>query len=415
MILRVILIINLLLAVRAEFASAQIVSITDSHLRAAIEDTLGKAPGANITTTEMATLSELSTPNANITDLTELEAATNLLRLELGEQYVAVEGRFINSNAISDLSPLSGLTALTRLDLNGNNITDISALSGLTNLVILELSNNAISDISALSGLPNLFFMGLWDNLISDISPLVANTGFGQGEEVIVSENPLSEASINVHIPALQDRGVEVHFSNLKPALVEYVLSLPKGFSLIHVPLNVTSVDGVAQTIASVGDLYDALGGASKVNYLITYNFELQGWQGYFGDSDRDTPADQTLTDDMGISASMSTPVSVRLNGTPLVTDENTTITFYPGLNLVGLPLRDRRINRVSDLLTLDGLDGNALAIILTDGGEFKLVGRAGDPGDISVNGGQAFILTVQRAARVTVSGDGWSDSSQGF
>ena len=75
--------------------------------------------------------------------------------------------------------------------------------------------------------------------------------------------------------------------------------------------------------------------------------------------------------------------------------------------------MSDARINRVSDLFTLDGPDGNALAIILTDGGE--LVGRAGDPGDIPVSGGQAFILTVQRAARVSISGNGWSDSSQGF
>ena len=414
MILRVVLIINLLLAVRADFASAQIVSITDSKLRAAIESALGKAPGATITTAEMATLTELRAPNANITDLTGLEAATNLLRLELGEQYVAVEGRFINSNAISDLLPLSGLTALTRLDLNGNNITDISALSGLTNLAILELSNNAISDISALSGLSNLFFVGLWDNLISDISPLVANTGFGQGEEVIVSENPLSEASINVHIPALQSRGVEIHFSNLKPPLAKYVLSIPRGLSLIHIPLKVTTVDGVTKPIESIGDLYDALGGSS-VNFMVTYDPVAQEWFGYFGAADRGTPADRVLTDNMGVLVGMLAPATIVLDGSPLVTDGQSTIPFYPGLNLVGLPLRDARINRVSDLLTIEGLGGNALVVILTDGGEFKLVGRAGDPGDISVNGGQGFILTVQRAAKVTVSGDAWSNDSQGF
>lgn len=125
-------------------ATAEPVNIADPNLRVAIEKTLGKAPGALITTTEMATLTELSAPNANITDLTGLEAATNLLRLYLNDRYVAVEGRFINSNAISNLSPLSGLTHLTRLHLDGNSITDLS--------------------------------------------PLVANTGFGQGAEIVVSE-----------------------------------------------------------------------------------------------------------------------------------------------------------------------------------------------------------------------------------
>ena len=74
---------------------------------------------------------------------------------------------------------------------------------------------------------------------------------------------------------------------------------------------------------------------------------------------------------------------------------------------LWGLPLEDARINRVSDLFTLDGLGGNAFAIILTDGGEFKLVGRADDPGDIPVREGQGFIIIVQRAAQVRISGDG--------
>ena len=414
MILRVVLIINLLLAVRADFASAQIVSITDSHLRAAIESALGKAPGASITTTEMATLPELSAPNANITDLTGLEAATNLTRLDLGAEYVVSEGRLINSNSISDLSPLAELTHLTRLHLDGNNISDISPLSGLTNLVILGLWNNSISDISALAGLTHLFFVGLWDNKISDIAPLVANGGLGQGEEVNVSENPLSDTSIHTYIPALQSRGIEVHFSNLKPPLAKYVLSIPRGLNLIHIPLKVSTVDGVTKPIESIGDLYDALGG-STVNFIVTYDPVTQEWFGYFGAADRGTPADRVLTDNMGILVGMFAPVTIVLNGSPLVTDGQSTIPFYPGLNLVGLPLRDARINRVSDLLTIEGLGGNALVVILADGGEFKLVGRAGDPGDISVHGGQGFILTVQRAARVTVSGDAWPDSSQGF
>ena len=287
MILRAVLIIILLFVVGSGFAPAQTVSIPDSNLRAAIENALGKAPGSVITTTEMTTLTELRAPNADITDLTGLEAATSLLRLDLGERYVAVEGRFINSNAISDLSPLSGLTALTLLDLEGNNISDISALSGLTNLIVLYLGDNSISDISALSGLTNLVVLWLWDNLISDISPLVENTGLGQGEEVIVSENPLSDLSINTHIPALQSRGVEVHFSNLKPLLEEHLLAMPAGLSLIHIPLEVATVDGVAKAIASLGDLYDALGGALTVNFLVSYDPVAQEWFAYFGDADR--------------------------------------------------------------------------------------------------------------------------------
>ena len=57
----------------------------------------------------------------------------------------------------------------------------------------------------------------------------------------------------------------------------DYRLSIPAGISLIHVPLKVTEVNGAEQTIESVGDLYDALGGADTVNSLITYDFHTQG------------------------------------------------------------------------------------------------------------------------------------------
>ena len=97
---------------------------------------------------------------------------------------------------------------------------------------------------------------------------------------------------------------------------------------------------------------------------------------------------------------------------TPLGTNGNSAITLNQGLNLVGLPLRDPRITRVSDLFALDGIGGNVPVIILTDGGEFKLVGRADDPGDVPVTGEQSFILTAQRAARIDISGGGWYNSS---
>ena len=408
MILRLVLLINLLLTVGVGFTSAQTVSITDLNLRAAIEDALGKAPGAAITTTEMATLTELRAPNADISDLTGLEAAVNIQRLFLGHEYVPAEGRFINSNSISDLTPLVRLTQLAVLDLNRNAISDISALSGLKNLVVLRLGGNVITDISALSGLTNLVVLRLWDNNISDISPLIANRGLGTGEEINVSENPLNDTSINVHIPALQDRGVEIHFSNLKPVLAEYLLALPKGLSLIHIPLEVVTVDGVAQPIITIGDLYDALGG-SNVNFIVTYDPVAQEWFAYFGDADRGGPGDRAVTNGMGILVGMSAPVRVRLNGNLLLMGEKEgTVALYAGLNLLGLPLKDERITRVSDLLTLDGFLDNTLAIVLTDGGEFKLVARAGDPGDIAVREGQGFIIIVQRTANVSISGDGW-------
>ena len=572
------------------------VAIPDSNLRAAVETALGKVPADTITASEMETLTRLQAPNADIRDLTGLELATNLTRLNLGGESVGSE--YVNSNTISDLSPLAGLTNLTQLDLWGNNISDISALASLTNLaglwlgvnsisdisvvadlthlINLGLEGNNISDISAVAGLTNLNWLNLgansildvsvvanlanltwlnlgsnnvfdvsalagltqlkmlylWDNSISDLSPvegltdltflllrdnritdisaLVANMGLGSGDTVNVWRNPLSYQSIHTHIPTLQQRGVTVEFNNrAHPALLkisgdnqkgaafaslsqpfvveaqdangsvlvgvsvtfavvagggtlsstitrtnengraqstltlgpnlgtntvqvsaagiqgtaifhaisgtlptEYRLSIPAGISLIHVPLKVTAVDGMEQTIESVGDLYDVLGGTGTVNFLITYDSQTQEWRSYFVSSDRGTLADAPLADDTGIIAGLRAPMSVHLSGDPLGTDGNSTITLNQGLNLVGLPLRDPRIARVSHLFALEGIGGNVPVIILTDGGEFKLVGRAGDPGDVPVTGEQSFILTAQRAARIDISGGGWYNSS---
>ena len=193
--------------------------------------------------------------------------------------------------------------------------------------------------------------------------------------------------------------------------LLEFDLALPSGISLIHVPLKVRMVNGVAGTIESVGDLYDALGSAGVVNFLITYDSQAQEWRSFFVSSDKGTPADAAFTDDTGIIAGLKVPASVQLSGDPLGIDGNSTISLKQGLNVVGLPLRDSRISRVSDFLILEGISGNVPVVILTDEGEFKLVGRAGDPGDIAITGGQAFIMTAQRAAIVTISGDAWTNT----
>ena len=136
------------------------VNIPDASLRAVIADSLGKARDKAITRAEMATLTSLEAEEANISDLTGLQFATNLTHL------------WLTINAITDLSALCDLTNLTDLVLFGNAITDISALSGLTNLEGINLNHNNISDLSALSNLTNLKHLWLSSTPISDISAL---------------------------------------------------------------------------------------------------------------------------------------------------------------------------------------------------------------------------------------------------
>ena len=182
----------------------------------------------------------------------------------------------------------------------------------------------------------------------------------------------------------------------------EFMLSVPSGQSLIHVPLKMAG-------LAKISDLYDKLGGATNVNLLVTYDAANQRWLSYIGDQNRGGASDRDLTDDLGILADMKNAVTVQLSGDALGTNGTASIMLQAGNNLVGVPLKDSRITNVSDLL---GLDDNISFIIVSDGGEYKTITRAGDPGDVAVTGGQAFILNATAAATVTITGDGWASST---
>ena len=248
---------------------AQVVEIPDLILRGLIETELGKSSGDTITVSEMTTLKRLRIRNSNIGDLTGLEFATNLEYLHIAHGFIRdlsplagltrLYSLYLGVNSISDISPLAGLTRLRTLLFYNNEVSDISPLAGLTNLEFLNFEDNSISDLSPLARLANLEYLKinsnsfsdlspltgltkletlylrnnsisdllplvgltklktlyLSNNSISDLSPLTANIGLGTGDTIVIVENPLSDISINTHIPTLRSRGVTVHNTKL--------------------------------------------------------------------------------------------------------------------------------------------------------------------------------------------------------
>ena len=280
--------------------------------------------------------------------------------------------------------------------------------SGLTGEV---LANPFVVEVhdqydAPMEGVTVTFVVSAGGGVLSDTS--VDTDASGLAQSTLTLGNDPGANTVEVSVEGI----TETVTFNAIAELLEFNLSLPSGISLIHVPLQVRTVDGEAQTIESVSDLYAALGGVAAVNWLITYDSDTQDWRSYFGDADRGKAANKMLTDHTGIFASIKTPVSIRLGGDALGMDGMSTITLTPGLNLVGLPLRGSRITRASDLFALEGISDNVSAIIVSDNGEFKVVGRAGDPGDIPIIGGQSFILIAQQAATVTISGEGWDNTN---
>ena len=259
-------------------------NLPDANLRAVIEDALGKALGTPIAPAEMVTVTHLEARNANISNLTGLEHATNLIYLDFWKSSVSdlspvavltnlTHLGFASNNNISDVSALVGLTNLTGLWLNGNSISDISPLAGLTNLTRLGLSNNSIPNISALTDLTNLTLLKLDRNSISDISPLVANTGLGSGDTVEVKGNPLSYLSIYTHIPTLQSRGVTVKFDNrAHPALLKISGDSQTGASLVSLsqPFVVEVQDEKGSVVEGVSVTFAVTGGGGRLNTTLT-------------------------------------------------------------------------------------------------------------------------------------------------
>ena len=54
-------------------------------------------------------------------------------------------------------------------------------------------------------------------NQVNDINTLIQNTGIDTGDRVWLSDNPLSETSINTYIPQLEARGVTVYIGGEYP------------------------------------------------------------------------------------------------------------------------------------------------------------------------------------------------------
>ena len=190
----------------------------------------------------MTKITGLDLNNNQISDLTPLTGMTSISGIGLGNNRISdlsplagmigLTGAILHNNYISDLSALAGLTGLTGLGLRENQICNIAPLAGLTKLTVLDLRDNQISDITPLAGLTSMSRMGLCHNRISDLSPLVgltsltllglrynpvsdisalaANPGFNTGDYLFLTGDPLSNTSINVHIPALQAKGVSV-------------------------------------------------------------------------------------------------------------------------------------------------------------------------------------------------------------
>lgn len=155
----------------------------DDALRACINDALGQTRTDPVTEEQMQGLTDFF-DCAPISDLTGLEYATSITSIGINPD-----------PSLYDLSPLSGLTQLTRLGFmfpeteENGSITDLSPLAGLTELSLLQIPYQQISSLEPIAGLKNLTRVILINNQITSLVPLAGSSSTLQ--TLGVSDNPL--------------------------------------------------------------------------------------------------------------------------------------------------------------------------------------------------------------------------------
>jgi len=123
----------------------------------------------------LSALQRLDCGNTQVSDLGPLSGLSALQRLGCG------------GTQVSDLGPLSGLSALQHLDCGGTRVSDLGPLSGLSALQRLACGYTQVSDLGPLSGLSALRRLDVTGAKVRDISPLRHLTnldisGYDQGE-----------------------------------------------------------------------------------------------------------------------------------------------------------------------------------------------------------------------------------------
>ncbi len=146
-------------------------------------------------------ISDIS-PLANLTNLTLLNLSGNQISDLTGlEHAVFLRQLDVGGNEIIDLQPLANLVHLNNITLHGNQISDISPLANLTNLAWLNLSANKINDITPLRNLTKLKKLAIAENLVEDIS---AVENLKNLLELWLNDNRVTDISPILNLPALE-------------------------------------------------------------------------------------------------------------------------------------------------------------------------------------------------------------------
>lgn len=152
--------------------------------------TIAALPKLRSLTMVQCSLSGIS-PLSGATGLTYLNLGGNTIRdLTALEQLTKLSQLYLTHNAVTDLTSLSKLENLEVLDLSYNSIATPAPLSGCIKLKELDLSNNALTDLNGLSGLTSLETLSVAFTGLTDVGVLALNTSL---TDLDISNNSITD------------------------------------------------------------------------------------------------------------------------------------------------------------------------------------------------------------------------------
>lgn len=159
----------------------------------------------------LANLPHLQDVTFDLGQQTDLSVLANAKKLEA----LHIRGS-LGRTVFSDASFVAGLADLRMLSLETNAITDLTPLAGLTKLRGLALSGNkGVTDISVVRNMPDLRSLQLDKTNVSDLSPL---RGMAKLEILWLDRAPVSDISALAETPALWGlKLVRTQVSDLSP------------------------------------------------------------------------------------------------------------------------------------------------------------------------------------------------------
>jgi hypothetical protein len=256
--------------------------------------------------------------------------------------------------------------------------------------------------------------VSMLDTMQTEMVTLTDDDGDGTytGSFTISEENEADNGSREVTVTATDAAGNSGSDTGTVDLIntLDYTSMIPQGISLFHVPLDVTAIDGSEASLSMVSDLYKALGDA--VNYIISTEDGVI-WNSYLGG----TSGDAAITADRGLVVVMSDAKEIKFTGNawgedmgPGAGEGASMITLRSGLNLVGLPVNDVSVSKVSDIMNLPEFAGKVTSIIVsTDDGKFASA-TAGGTDDDDVRGDASYLVFSSADATQPVTGEGWSN-----